>query len=173
MTAADYGVPQDRSRVILIAAKGGLTLPDFPLQSHYSVEDAADHGLNPVVTIRQAIGDLEFNNPRADSAGINPKFLYTPNTGISPYVKRMRQIQRPSQYPVGYITHHSTGRRLAPEKYSKLTSPEWDQTSRTIRTSPSDRWDSLHPSKLRFLSSWVWLIEHYFQMRNGFSLSAS
>lgn len=172
MTAADYGVPQDRSCVVLMAAKDGLTLPDCHSKSHGSVEDVAEHSLKPVITVRQAIGDLEFNNPRADSDGDNLKFLSVPGIDVSPYVERMRQTQPHSQPPTGYITHHSTGRRLAPNKYSKLTPPKWDQTSRTVRTRPGNRWDSLHPSKSRFLSLWFRLIEHYFQTRKGCSLSA-
>jgi DNA (cytosine-5)-methyltransferase 1 len=50
LNAADYGVPQDRKRLFLIAARRGQTLPSYPKS-------------RPGVTVHEAIGDL----PDADA----------------------------------------------------------------------------------------------------------
>ncbi len=51
LNAADYGVPQDRRRLFLVAARRGLALPEYPEHSPYRS------------TVWEAIGDL----PDADS----------------------------------------------------------------------------------------------------------
>ena len=50
LNAADYGVPQQRERVILVGFRGENRY-EFPAPTH-------GHGLKPHVTLRQAIGDL-------------------------------------------------------------------------------------------------------------------
>ena len=50
LNAVDYGVPQQRERVILVGFRGENRY-EFPLQTHGA-------GLKPYVTLRQAIGDL-------------------------------------------------------------------------------------------------------------------
>lgn len=147
LTASDYGVPQHRSRVILVAAKNGLTLPHYPSRSHNCAEDALEQGLRANITVRDAIEDLNFDNPRVDSGGINPKFLPvdTTQTVLSAFVKRLRRVRASGSTAPLYITHHSTGRQRNSEKYAEFPSPDWDEPSRTVLTSPSNRWDSLHP----------------------------
>jgi DNA (cytosine-5)-methyltransferase 1 len=64
LDAAYYGVPQHRERLILIGAKRGLPLPDYPA---FQTNPADLHkrlpGLPPGPTCRDAIGDL----PDADA----------------------------------------------------------------------------------------------------------
>ena len=50
LNAVDYGVPQQRERVILVGFKGENNF-EYPLPTH-------GEGLKPYVTLRQAIGDL-------------------------------------------------------------------------------------------------------------------
>lgn len=62
LTAADYGVPQLRERVVITATKGsGIELPS---PTHYP-EDGQEkmdtnHAMNSYVTVEDAIGDLSF-----------------------------------------------------------------------------------------------------------------
>lgn len=59
LNAADYDVPQHRERLILIGAKRGLALPDYPEPTtHRRRGDIDDLLLRPTPTCREALGDL-------------------------------------------------------------------------------------------------------------------
>ncbi|MCY7286700.1 MAG: DNA cytosine methyltransferase [Cryobacterium sp.] len=61
LSAADYGVPQLRKRLVVYAVRGG-TPPPFPTPTHSGWSEtrrSVDASLAPYVTSRQAIGDLE------------------------------------------------------------------------------------------------------------------
>ncbi|WP_273000719.1 DNA cytosine methyltransferase [Hydrogenibacillus schlegelii] len=55
--AADYGVPQFRKRLIMLAASGGRVLP-FPEPTHASPETARQTGKKPWRTVREAFRGL-------------------------------------------------------------------------------------------------------------------
>jgi len=62
LNAADYGAPQIRERVIIIGSKL-RNIFHYPLPTHCSREEAPDFfniGLNPHLTIQEAISDLPF-----------------------------------------------------------------------------------------------------------------
>jgi DNA (cytosine-5)-methyltransferase 1 len=63
LNAADYGVPQIRKRVFFVGSRAGTTFL-WPNQTH---SDEATGGLNPYVTVEQAIGDLA---PVGDDSGV-------------------------------------------------------------------------------------------------------
>lgn len=83
LNAADYGVPQDRRRLFLIAARKGLPLPTYP--------DSLDNG----TTVWQAIGDLpdadDFEVLR-DSDSVNAKWRTQ-----SAYARRLRGLDADPQ----------------------------------------------------------------------------
>lgn len=58
LDAADWGVPQHRERLILLAARVGLPLPEYPSETHYSADALAIKGLERGPTCRDAIDDL-------------------------------------------------------------------------------------------------------------------
>ena len=58
LTASDYGDPQDRNRVIILAAKAGLELPHLPQPTH-----GDDPSLLAKRTVADAIGFLENVSP--------------------------------------------------------------------------------------------------------------
>lgn len=60
MTASDYGDPQNRARVIIIAAKRGRPLPKWPRPTH-----GKDCRL-PHVTVKDVLGDLESIPPEEE-----------------------------------------------------------------------------------------------------------
>jgi len=69
LDAADFGVPQHRERLILLGAKKGLKLPDYPARTTYPAERPAlvnDLPIGP--TCRDAIGDLPDAESFADLA---------------------------------------------------------------------------------------------------------
>lgn len=71
LNAADYGVPQRRRRVIIIAARPGIPIL-FPRPTH-SEHPAAGDGTLPWATIRDAIGDLEDAPESAEFSHVFPR----------------------------------------------------------------------------------------------------
>jgi DNA (cytosine-5)-methyltransferase 1 len=57
LRAVEYGVPQQRERLIFIATKSNAEIT-FPMPTHCAPELAEKMGLEPFVTVRDAIGDL-------------------------------------------------------------------------------------------------------------------
>lgn len=76
LNAADFGVPQDRRRLFLLAARDDMSLPAYPKQA------------SKRVTVREAIGDL----PNADDfdALLDSDAVATRWTTRSAYAKRLR-----------------------------------------------------------------------------------
>lgn len=67
LLASDYGVPQKRQRVFIVATKPGFTFA-FPEPTHGDVKQGDDSGLRPYVTVGEAIDDLPAPLPKtADS----------------------------------------------------------------------------------------------------------
>lgn len=62
LDAANYGVPQHRERLILLGAKSGLRLPEYPKPTTRPSNDPDDNGLPKGPNVKQALGDL----PNAD-----------------------------------------------------------------------------------------------------------
>ena len=56
VVASSFGDPQERQRLVLIAAKQGLKLPSAPRKTH-------GDGLKPIVTVKNALSDLEDVEP--------------------------------------------------------------------------------------------------------------
>lgn len=58
--AADYGDPQNRNRLFILAAKRGRTIPYFPEPTHGTETES------PHVTVKDALKDLEPFEPDAE-----------------------------------------------------------------------------------------------------------
>ncbi|KAG7008526.1 hypothetical protein G7Y79_00005g016670 [Physcia stellaris] len=78
LNCADYGVPQRRMRVFMIASCPGEPLPSFPTPTHSS--DPAATGLKPWVTINEAIADIPANWPNHRVENARPR-ARTPESG--------------------------------------------------------------------------------------------
>lgn len=71
VNAKDYGVPQNRERVFIIGIREDIDFEyEFPEPTH-----GEEKGLNPYVTLRDAIGDLENNPGDWYEGGFSPIFL--------------------------------------------------------------------------------------------------
>ena len=62
LNAANYGVPQRRNRIIVIAYKKGISAPSYPQHTHDE---------NNWISLKEAIGDLISNNEIKNN--VNPK----------------------------------------------------------------------------------------------------
>ncbi len=85
LNAVDYGVPQQRERVILVGFRGENRY-EFPLPTH-------GEGLKPHVTLRQAIGDL----PVIKSGQTDNRYAGAPDNEFLRFVRRAE----------GELTEHS------------------------------------------------------------------
>jgi len=78
LNAADFGVPQKRERIFIVASKAGIAF-DFPIGSHQ----------NNHITVSEAIFDL----PKLDNGTLESSLEYK-SKPISEYAKLMRGKQR-------------------------------------------------------------------------------
>ncbi len=76
LNAVEYGVPQQRERVILVGFKGENTF-EYPAPTH-------GEGLKPFVTLRQAIGDL----PILKSGQASDRYAYEPDNDFLRFVRK-------------------------------------------------------------------------------------
>ena len=87
LEAADYGVPQRRKRVILVALKRGLPKPVLPAPTHARPGLASKLGLLPWRTVRDAIADLPPLAP-------GEKYPHIPNHEAPAHSERVLKIIR-------------------------------------------------------------------------------
>lgn len=88
LNAVDYGVPQQRERVILVGFRGENSF-EYPTPTH-------GEGLKPHVTLRQAIGDL----PVLKSGQASSKYAYQADNDFLHFVRNSSQC----------LTEHSAPR---------------------------------------------------------------
>jgi len=72
-TLSEYGVPQARKRLIMIAACPGHPLPDFPKPTHAPSPERPVSGLRPSVTIADALQPIRRNTPNHNPAALPAK----------------------------------------------------------------------------------------------------
>lgn len=105
INAADYGVPQTRERVFIIANNIGLPNP-FPAPSHYNPFvhslKKLDESLLPYVTIFDAIGDLPKVRPKKTMTGISQER----KEEIERYNKKTRNSSEERKYEKKWAERH-------------------------------------------------------------------
>lgn len=139
--SSNFGVPQTRRRLVLFAARRGLTHPDFP-----SITHASDYAARlPLVTLRSAIGDLNQENPRHDNDEGNPEYIRPLHDFHTDYTKLL------GSETVNEITHHATGYRRSSEYVKEWPKARWDDALCTVRTEPGSRWQCVHPGRRIFI----------------------
>lgn len=75
LKASDYGVPQNRERVIIIGNRLGLKNP-FPKKTHGLISDDAQNDLKPYVTVKEVVEELANVRPRDSSFEHNGKVIH-------------------------------------------------------------------------------------------------
>ncbi|MBX3118618.1 MAG: DNA cytosine methyltransferase [Fimbriimonadaceae bacterium] len=152
--AVDYGVPQSRRRVIIVAKRGGMPVPEKPKPI----------GATECITVRDAIGDLELID--ADSI-VGDR--YAGELGFpSEYAKQLREGRDSSSDPLtccAFPTHSDAvikrfeatkaGEFEAISRFKRLA---WDSVSNTLRAGTGRDKGSfmaarpIHPSQPRCIT---------------------
>ncbi len=103
LNAADFGVPQLRDRVFIVASRVGKPSLPAPTHADPSKADMFDSKLLPWVTVGEAISDLPVPplGP-ADEFGGGPVSLYA-KTIPSRFAKRMRSTHH---FPYNHVARH-------------------------------------------------------------------
>ncbi|KAJ7746301.1 S-adenosyl-L-methionine-dependent methyltransferase [Mycena metata] len=141
--ASNFGVPQTRRRFILFATRRGLTRPDFPTPTHAWNSDQ----YLSILTVRDAITDLNRENPRPDNDKGNPEYPRSvqDTAGHTEYSRLLG-----SETAVR-VTNHATG-YPCPEDKKHWPKAQWNEPLCTIRTMPGNRWNCVHPEGQRLLT---------------------
>lgn len=112
VSAAEHGVASSTSKLIMIAAAPGVPFPAWPEATHVSAKnghvDEQAQFLLPPVTVRDAIRDLQWRNPRIQAHN-------TPDLSIHCAIPSDGRHPQPSSYAlalgaqsIGSVTHHTT-----------------------------------------------------------------
>ncbi len=83
LNAAEFGVPQRRERILFLATNTGQSI-EFPAPTHCQAEQAAILGLQPYVTVEDAIGDL----PELGQSGMADCYSGLPKTPFQRFARR-------------------------------------------------------------------------------------
>ena len=75
LKASDYGVPQNRERVIIIGNRLGLKNP-FPKKTHGIISEDSSEDLKPYVSVKEVVEELATIRTRDDSFKLNGKMIY-------------------------------------------------------------------------------------------------
>ncbi|HXH61908.1 MAG TPA: DNA cytosine methyltransferase, partial [Fimbriimonadaceae bacterium] len=136
---ANFGVPQLRERVVLIASSCGARVPH--LVPTHSKE--GDGGLNPWVTFRQAVRGLSEIGPCARLRPGREEFLRHISEG-----ENWRALSRDMQKRALGGAFNSSGGRVG---FCRRVA--WDRPSPTLVTSPTmPVTELIHPTEMRPLS---------------------
>jgi DNA (cytosine-5)-methyltransferase 1 len=137
VSAARFGVPQLRSRHVLLAARSGADLPES-LLADYEIEDVRD--------LRWAIGDLE---DEVLPGMFGPSKLSPENEERARYLLRYKQYDLPNKRRP--TCHKTKPNHKYKSMYGRLA---WNAPAQTVTTgfgSPGQG-RYLHPSRLRALT---------------------
>jgi DNA (cytosine-5)-methyltransferase 1 len=138
LNAANYGVPQLRERLVILASR--VCAASLPPPTHSEFPEPVDsqvlpfpglsgHRMLPWVTVEEAIGDLP--DPALgpiDKLGGGPPSLYPP-TGLSPYAFELRST---ACFPYNHITRRYSQDILATIKEMR-PGETWDCASQRKR----------------------------------------
>jgi DNA (cytosine-5)-methyltransferase 1 len=134
LRAVDFGVPQFRERLFFLATRTDLPIT-FPTPTHASPDVAPMLGLEPYVTVRDAIGDLD---PIGDE-GESFKYRSQAETAFQRYARRytpkrltLHRARRVSDLAMSIITKVPQGAGVRAIPQHKL--PERFRRMRTIST---------------------------------------
>ena len=143
LNAANYGVPQLRERVFLVATLGGLPF-EFPSETHCEPQQDNLFGLKPWQTLGDALRGLRPPTSKGDSQPKDSHFDITPRgdririTGVPEGQHLSNQFQLPAEQRGGLTKKDTT-------KFRRLA---WSKPSLTLRCGET----FYHPTEDRYLT---------------------
>lgn len=75
LKASDYGVPQNRERVVIIGNRLGLE-NIYPEKTHGDTIELFNNNINPYITVKEVCGHLENVRPRDKPFKLNDELIY-------------------------------------------------------------------------------------------------
>ena len=75
LKSSDYGVPQNRERVVIIGNRLGLK-NTFPIKTHGLINDSTNNNLKPYVTVKEVVGYLSKVRTRNIPFELKDKIIY-------------------------------------------------------------------------------------------------
>ena len=130
LLASDYGVPQHRHRLFIIASRTGI-LPPWPSKS------------TETITVRDAIGDLQFSNQRQEGE-VSIYLNGTPQHDS--YAGKMRRHINKK-----IIYNHNPAKARIP-KTGTRRKLEWDSCSPTVLATKESRDACLNPGNFSLMA---------------------
>lgn len=129
--AADYGVPQHRERLILVAGRGGR-VPPFPVATHGHPQcDSVTHGFRaPWTTVRDAIGGLPTPEAAAVESYPHNHVAAAIGPGVLDFIRRVPKdgggrTEVPREYWLScHLKHHGHA-----DVYGRCA---WDRPANTL-----------------------------------------
>jgi DNA (cytosine-5)-methyltransferase 1 len=148
LNSADYGVPQERERVIIIGGKEKIGMSIFPDRTHYprSMIDNRHYQVEslvetpkkfPYISVKDAIGDLERSGEDINSSHVftehSPRFLEKivktkPGESALGYGEAFYRLIAEKPSPTckenhgGVFIHYSQDRLISPREMARLQS---------------------------------------------------
>lgn len=154
LLAANYGVPQLRERLFIVASQNGTF--EFPKPTHYK-EGASDlfGSAQPYLTVREAISDL----PNPDFVG--EKEVFPNHADVTPIRDRERINGVPEGECLAKQRHLPKSQRmnLTDKDTTKFRRMSWDKPALTLRGGEA----FYHPTANRYLTPREYLRLHGFE----------
>lgn len=141
LNASDFGVPQERKRVIIIGVRKDLAID--PVSIYKDLSKIADQ--EDTVTVEDALSDLPKLKPGEGREVID----FRPESS-SPYVRKMRSDNHDKLHHHVARTHND----LDKKRYKFMSKHKW-----TLGELYENKPDLVHPKKRLFNNSYV--VQHY------------
>ncbi len=145
LNAAEYGVPQIRERVILVGVKKGM---DFVYQYPNPTHGSEEKGLKRIVTLKDAIGDLEenpgdyftgsyssiFMSRNRKKKWDEPSFTIQASGRQAPIHPAGMPMEHVGKDKYVFLDGEENNRRLSVKEIARIqTFPDWYEFSRGTR----------------------------------------
>lgn len=148
LKASDYGVPQNRERVVIIGNRLGLENL-FPIKTHGFINNLSDNSIKPYVAVKDVVSHLINERPRDKPFEINGKIIYNHVARTNVHDKFWGRKHKVNQFEIcDYLKEWRTKAGISTKKIDEIfgyahTAGHWfrkDNGSGSI-PNPKDWWE--------------------------------